>query len=109
MLYLSRTGCQWRALPSGFPKLLTVHAHFAIWSEPRKGGSLLEQALKNQVGAARERLGRNASSAFMIVYAQSVKNADTANLKGYDADKNVSGTKRHAHIAAVICSAPPLH
>lgn len=109
MLYLLRTGCQWRALPSGFPKLLTAHAYFAIWSEPRKGGSLLEQALKNQVGAVRERLGRNASSAFMIVYAQSIKNADTANLKGYDADKNVSGTKRHAHIASVICSAPPLH
>lgn len=54
VLYLLRTGCQWRALPSDFPKWRTVHSYFAIWSEPREGGSLLEQALKNQVSAARE-------------------------------------------------------
>jgi transposase len=46
VLYLLRTGCQWRALPSDFPKWRTVHSYFAIWSEPRDGGSLLEQALK---------------------------------------------------------------
>ena len=45
-LYLLRTGSQWRALPSDFPKWRTVHSYFAIWSEPREGGSLLEQALK---------------------------------------------------------------
>ena len=31
----------------------------------------------------------------MIIDAQSVKNADTAGLKGYDAGKKVSGIKRH--------------
>jgi transposase len=46
VLYLLRTGCQWRALPSDFPKWRTVHSYWAIWSEPREGGSLLEQALK---------------------------------------------------------------
>ena len=46
VLYLLRTGCQWRALPSDFPKWRTVHSYFAIWSEPRDNGSLLEQALK---------------------------------------------------------------
>lgn len=95
VLYLLRTGCQWRALPSDFPKWRTVHSYFAIWSEPREGGSLLEQALKNQVGAAREKLGRNACSTLLIVDAQSVKNTDTAGLKGYDAGKKVSGIKRH--------------
>ena len=46
VLYLLRTGCQWRALPSDFPKWRTVHSYFAIWSEPREDGSLLEQAFK---------------------------------------------------------------
>ena len=46
VLYLLRTGCQWRALPSDFPKWRTVHSYFTIWSEPREGGGLLEQALK---------------------------------------------------------------
>ncbi len=31
----------------------------------------------------------------MIIDAQSVKNADTAGLKGYDAGKKVCGIKRH--------------
>ena len=44
---------------------------------------------------AREKLGRNACSTFLIVDAQSVKNADTAGFKGYDAGKKVSGIKRH--------------
>ena len=46
VLYLLRSGCQWRMLPEEFPKWRTVHSYFAIWSEPRDGGSLLEQALK---------------------------------------------------------------
>ena len=46
VLYLLRSGCQWRMLPEDFPKWRTVHSYFAIWSEPREGGSLLEQALK---------------------------------------------------------------
>ena len=39
--------------------------------------------------------GRNAYSTLLIVDAQSVKNTDTAALKGYDAGKKVSGIKRH--------------
>ena len=46
VLYLLRSGCQWRMLPDDFPKWRTVHSYFAIWSEPREGGSLLEQAFK---------------------------------------------------------------
>lgn len=95
VLYLLRTGCQWRALPSDFPKWRTVHSYWSIWSEPRKGTSLLEQALKKRVDAARKKQGRNASTTFLIVDAQSVKNTDTAGLKGYDAGKKVSGIKRH--------------
>ena len=38
---------------------------------------------------------RNATPTLLIVDAQSVKNTDTAGLKGYDAGKKVSGIKRH--------------
>ena len=41
VLYLLRSGCQWRMIPEEFPKWRTVHSYFAIWSEPRQGGSLL--------------------------------------------------------------------
>ena len=47
VLYLLRTGCQWRFLPSDFPKWRTVHSYFAKWSEPDQDGiSVLERALK---------------------------------------------------------------
>ena len=96
VLYLLRTGCQWKFLPSEFPKWTTVYAYWRKWSEPDQHGvSVLEQALKNQVGAARVKLGRNACSTFLIVDAQSVKNTDTAALKGYDVGKKVAGIKRH--------------
>jgi transposase len=56
VLYLLRTGCQWRFLPRKFSKWQTVYAWFAKWSQPDEQGiSLLEHALKNQVGAARTR------------------------------------------------------
>ncbi len=47
------------------------------------------------VGAARINRGRNEKTTFVIVDAQSVKNTDTAEQKGYDAGKKVSGIKRH--------------
>lgn len=46
ILYLLKSGSQWRMLPPDFPKWRTVHSYFQIWSEPREEGSLLEQALK---------------------------------------------------------------
>jgi len=39
--------------------------------------------------------GRNKSTSYCIVDAQSVKNTDSASEKGYDAGKKVSGIKRH--------------
>jgi len=39
--------------------------------------------------------GREEKTSFVIVDAQSVKNTDTAENKGYDAGKKVSGIKRH--------------
>ena len=47
------------------------------------------------VGEIRQNNGRKESTSFLIVDAQSVKNTDTAESKGYDAGKKVSGIKRH--------------
>ena len=47
VLYLLKSGCQWRMIPEGFPKWYTVYSYFAKWSEPdREGTSALERALK---------------------------------------------------------------
>ena len=47
------------------------------------------------VGDVRQDNGRQEKTSFLIVDAQSVKNTDTAENKGYDAGKKVSGIKRH--------------
>ena len=47
VLYLLKSGCQWRMLPEGFPKWSTVYSYFAKWSKPdQQGMSALERALK---------------------------------------------------------------
>ena len=48
VLYVLKSGCQWRMLPSDYPKWRTVHEYFSQWSakEAETELSLLEQALK---------------------------------------------------------------
>ena len=38
VLYLLKSGCQWRMLPEGFPNWGTVYSYFAKWSAPGKDG-----------------------------------------------------------------------
>jgi transposase len=53
VLYLLRTGCQWRMLPREFPKWVTVHSYFAKWSKPDQDGiSVLERVLKKSTGTS---------------------------------------------------------
>ncbi len=47
------------------------------------------------MSAERQSEGREGDTSFLIVDAQSVSNTDTAEHKGYDAGKKVSGIKRH--------------
>jgi transposase len=47
VLYILKTGCQWRMLPSDFPKWRSVHAYFQIWTARiNDKSSLLENVLK---------------------------------------------------------------
>lgn len=46
------------------------------------------------IGEVRQNNGRKEKTSFIIVDAQSVKNTDTAQEKGYDAGKKISGIKR---------------
>lgn len=50
------------------------------------------------VGEERINHGRKEATSFCIIDAQSVKNTDTAEEKGYDAGKKVSGIKRHVAV-----------
>jgi transposase len=47
VLYILKSGCQWRMLPKDFPKWRSVHEYFRIWSKQKEGEpSILERVLK---------------------------------------------------------------
>lgn len=91
ILYLVRSGCQWRLLPKCFPPWSTVHTWYRRW---RADGTLdaVHDALRR---AVRRQAGRGESPASSAVDSQSVKTAGQGGEKGFDAGKRVSGRKRH--------------
>lgn len=48
ILYVLKSGCQWRMLPKEFPKWRTCHHYFSIWSKKtdNQSESILEKILK---------------------------------------------------------------
>jgi transposase len=47
VLYLIKSGCQWRMLPADFPNWELVRYYYDIWSKPgRDGRTLLSKLLK---------------------------------------------------------------
>lgn len=48
VLYVLKSGCQWRMLPKSYPKWRTCHHYFSQWSEKKdeQSDSILEQVLK---------------------------------------------------------------
>ena len=91
ILYLTRTGCQWRLLPKDFPPWSTVHTYYRRW---RRDGTWdrVHEALRQQ---ARRRAGRDPSPRASAIDSQSVKTAGQGGDKGFDAGKKVAGRKRH--------------
>ena len=54
LLYLLKSGCQWRMLPSDFPHWKLVHYYFTVWSYKKNNNtlSILEEVLK-KIGQGR--------------------------------------------------------
>lgn len=75
-------------------RVITISA-FGAKKEQIRVRSFWKKFLKKLVGMARQKDGRKEKTRFIIVDAQSVKNTDTAEKKGYDGGKKVSGIKRH--------------
>lgn len=96
LLYLIKEGCSWRAIPHDFPKWGNVRYHYDIWSKPdEKGISLLDKVQRKLVEAERIKNGREAQTTMIIVDSKSVQNADTAEVKGYDAGKKIGYKATH--------------
>jgi putative transposase len=111
ILYLVRTGCQWRLLPHDFPPWSTVHTWYRRW---RQDGTWqrLHEALRQQ---ARRRAGRDPSPRSSAADSQSVKTTPQGGPRGFDSGKRVDGRKRHLWvdslglILAVLVTAADVH
>ena len=97
LLYIDRTGCQWRALPHDFPPWEAVYWYFRNW---KKDGTLdrlhdeLRGDLRARRGTAAATVGRRPGQP---VGADDGKRGP----KGYDGGKGITGRKRHILVDTV--------
>lgn len=91
ILYVLKTGCQWRQLPREFPAWGTVYYYFYRWT---KDGTWerLNHTLRSRL---RQRGGRHKHPTGACLDSQSVKCTAVPGVRGYDAGKQINGRKRH--------------
>src|SRR5947209_9489821 len=91
ILYIARTGCQWRMLPKDFPPFTTVQGYFYDWRD----NGLFENINFALLMQAREAAGREPSPSAGGHRRPSDKTTTSGGAGGYDAAKKVQGAKRH--------------
>ena len=102
LLYVVKTGCQWRQLPVNFPPWKSVHEQFRAWRD----SGVWERVTTTLREQGRQAQGRKPSPTVAILDSQSVKTA----LKGGGAvttrarkSRAVSGTSQSSPKFSVEC------
>lgn len=91
LLYFVRAGCAWRLLPHDFGPWKTVYHYFRLWT--RQGcWQVIHDLLR---GAVRAQADKRSEPTAAILDSQTVRAADQAGERGYDAAKKTKGIKRH--------------
>ena len=91
VLYVIKTGCQWRFLPKEYPPWKTVY----IFYKRAKDQRIWEKMMKDLVEKSRIKMGRDRDPSYCLIDSQSVKTTDKAAHRGIDGGKKIKGRKRH--------------
>lgn len=101
--YLTKTGCQWRLLPSVYAPWQTVYWYFRKWTLD----GIIEIAHQTIRKKLLKQKGRNESASVGIIDSASVRMSSISGQpRGIDGNKKIKGSKRHIIVdtmGLIIC------
>ena len=91
ILYVNKTGCQWRNVPKDLPPWASVYHYYRTW----KRSGLLPQIHDHLRELVRLESGKKPKPTAAILDSQTIKSSESSGERGYDAGKKINGRKRH--------------
>ena len=111
LMYVVKTGCQWRMLPRDFPKWQLVYYYYRKWVEAELFDRLLDK-LRSKVRVSK---GQKQRATLGIMDSQSVRWGNNRSFKSYDGNKKTKGIRRHiivdknGYLLAVMVTVAHIH
>lgn len=89
ILYLVKTGCQWRQLPHDFPNWKSVYSYYMRLCRRGAWEKILDEINRRH----RVQQGRHPDPSYVIIDSQSVKTVSGGDQRGFDGGKKGEGAK----------------